>query len=84
MKIALNGFGRIGRNILRSYIQNEDKALQIVAINDLAMTSTNAHLLKYDSIHGTLRDEITHNDSSIFVKNSEIKCFSEKSPENLP
>ena len=84
MKIALNGFGRIGRNILRSYIQNEDKALQIVAINDLAMTSTNAHLLKYDSIHGTLRDEISHNDSSIFVKNSEIKCFSEKNPENLP
>ena len=83
MKIALNGFGRIGRNILRTYIQN-NKALQIVAINDLAMTSTNAHLLKYDSIHGTLRDEITHNDSSIFVKNCEIKCFSEKSPENLP
>ena len=84
MKIALNGFGRIGRNILRTYIENNNGPLQIIAINDLAKTETNSHLLKYDSIHGTLNDEVSHNDSSIFVNKFEIKCFSEKNPENLP
>ena len=71
MKIALNGFGRIGRNILRTYIENNNGPLQIIAINDLAKTATNSHLLKYDSIHGTLNDEVSHNDSSIFVNKFE-------------
>ena len=57
-KIAINGFGRIGRNILRAFSENPRNDLEIIAINDLGPVQTNAHLLKYDSVHGRLGAEI--------------------------
>ena len=84
MKVGLNGFGRIGRNILRAYLERGDSKFEIVAINDLADTATNAHLLKYDSVHGTLDYDISSSEDSISVGNQTFKCFSERNPEDLP
>ena len=68
MKVGLNGFGRIGRNILRAYLERGDSKFEIVAINDLADTATNAHLLKYDSVHGTLDYDISSSEDSISME----------------
>ena len=84
MKVGLNGFGRIGRNILRAYLERSESNFEIVAINDLADTKTNAHLLKYDSVHGTLNFDVTSSEDSISVGNQTFKCFSERNPEDLP
>ncbi len=82
VRVAINGFGRIGRNFLRT--SNGVKDFEIVAINDLTDAPTLAHLLKYDSVHGTFCAEVTTKDSSLFVDGKEIRISSEKSPENLP
>ena len=58
VRVAINGFGRIGRNILRAIIENDNKNINVVGINDLGPVSTNAHLLKYDTIHGKLNKDI--------------------------
>ena len=58
VRVAINGFGRIGRNILRAIIENKNEFIKVVGINDLGPVSTNAHLLKYDTVHGKLN---THN-----------------------
>lgn len=84
VKIAINGFGRIGRLILRSIIEKNREDISIVAINDLAPINTIKHLLKYDSVHGTLNNNININGSNIEIEKHNIKIFSEKSPENLP
>ena len=89
MRIAINGFGRIGRNILRSYLAREQvwkkfNQIEIVAINDLGSPSDNAHLLKYDSVHGKLKNEVEYSETSIKVDGFEIACFSEKDPAKLP
>ena len=89
MRIAINGFGRIGRNILRSYLVREQvwkkfNQIEIVAINDLGSPSDNAHLLKYDSVHGKLKNEVEYSETSIKVDGFEIACFSEKDPAKLP
>jgi glyceraldehyde 3-phosphate dehydrogenase len=81
-KVAINGFGRIGRNVLRAAI-NSDK-FDIVAVNDLTDAATLAHLLKYDSVHGVLDAEITIDGDSIKVGNKTIKVCSEKDPAALP
>jgi glyceraldehyde 3-phosphate dehydrogenase len=78
IKVAINGFGRIGRNVLRSCIG--DKDIDFVAVNDLTDTRTLAHLLKYDSIMGNLENEITHTENSISVDGDEFRVFSEKDP----
>ena len=84
MKIAINGFGRIGRMVLRAaYEQGFDK-LDIVAVNDLTDTKTLAHLLKYDSVHGKFKGEIGHDHEAIYVNGKKIKVFAERDPENLP
>ena len=72
--IAINGFGRIGRNVLRAIHQNTDKYgdVKIVSINDLTDAATLAHLLKYDSVFGIFKGEITHRDQSIIVNGREI------------
>lgn len=80
-KVAINGFGRIGRISLRYAIDN---GVDIVAINDLSDTSTLAHLLKYDSVHGIFDKEVEQKDGSIFIDGKEIKMFAERDPENLP
>ncbi len=80
-RIAINGFGRIGRVSLRIMLQ---KNLNIVAINDLTDTATLAHLLRYDSIHRPFPGTITHTENSLIVNGKEILCFQEKDPANLP
>ncbi len=80
IKIAINGFGRIGRTLFRLLINHQ--SIEVVAINDLADTKTLSHLLKYDSIHGVLPIEISHTKDHIVVDNKPIPLLNEKNPEN--
>ena len=82
VKIAINGFGRIGRLVFRAGYKNKD--LEFVAINDLADAKTLAHLLKYDSTHGILDAEVKVGNNCIIVDGKEIKTFSVREPELLP
>ncbi len=82
VKVGINGFGRIGRNVLRASLT--DKNLDIVAVNDLTDPKTLAHLLKYDSILGNLKNDITAGPDSISVDGKTIKVFKEKDPAALP
>ncbi|MEW6187901.1 MAG: type I glyceraldehyde-3-phosphate dehydrogenase [Thermodesulfobacteriota bacterium] len=82
VKIAINGFGRIGRLVFRAGLKS--KEVDLVAINDLTDTRTMAHLLKYDSVHGTLAAEVTVKDNAIIVDGKEIRTFSLREPEGLP
>ncbi len=86
MKVAINGFGRIGRNFFRSTLNDSEfqKNFEIVAINDLSDPKTLAHLLKYDSVHGVLNNKIESTENTIKVDEKEIKVFAEKDPVNLP
>ena len=84
VKVAINGFGRIGRNILRSIIENKNQNIKVVGINDLGPIETNAHLLKYDSVHGILNRDVIINGSDLDVGTGPIKVTSERNPENLP
>lgn len=81
LRVAINGFGRIGRNFLRA---SRGAAFEIAAINDLTDARTLAHLLKYDSVHGIFNADVKAGDKSITVDGKEIKVLAEKSPENLP
>lgn len=83
IKIAINGFGRIGRPTLRRILENHPD-LEVVAINDLTDTKTLAHLLKYDSIYRKYEGEVSFTENSLVVNGKEIKVFAEKEPENLP
>nr|HPK41446.1 glyceraldehyde 3-phosphate dehydrogenase NAD-binding domain-containing protein [Candidatus Cloacimonadota bacterium] len=82
LRLAINGFGRIGRLAFRAAFDRED--IEIVAINDLTDTKTLAHLLKYDSVHRTYNKDISYTNNSIKVDNKEISIYSEKDPELLP
>lgn len=82
VKVAINGFGRIGRLVYRAGFRSPE--VQFVAVNDLADTRTMAHLLKYDSVHGVLDAEVKVVDSSILVDGRELKTFSLRDPEALP
>jgi len=82
IKVGINGFGRIGRNVLRASLN--DSNIEFVAVNDLTDPSTLAHLLKYDSILGNLAHKITAGSDSITVDNKTIKVFAEKDPAKLP
>ena len=82
IKVGINGFGRIGRNILRTALG--DKELDFVAVNDLTDTKTLAHLLKYDSILGNLDEEISHTEGTIKVGGDEFRVFAEKDPAKIP
>ena len=84
VKVAINGFGRIGRNILRSIIENKNDNIKVVGINDLGPIETNAHLLKYDSVHGILNRDVIINGSDLDVGTGPIKVPAERNPENLP
>ena len=86
IKVAINGFGRIGRNILRAYYLESSRRseLEIVAINDLGCPKIHSHLLKYDSVHGVIEKSITSNASSITVDDHEILYFSSDDPSALP
>ena len=82
MRVAINGFGRIGRVFLRNIL--EKPGIQVVAINDLADTHTLAHLFKYDSVHRGFKGTITADDSHLYVNDQQIKVFAERDPANLP
>ena len=81
IKVGINGFGRIGRNIVRTAI--DDKEIEFVAVNDITDSMTLAHLLKYDSILGNLPHHITHTDNSISIEGRPIKVFKVKDPAQL-
>ncbi|MGA2251112.1 type I glyceraldehyde-3-phosphate dehydrogenase [Terracidiphilus sp.] len=82
VKVGINGFGRIGRNVLRAALGNPE--IEFVAVNDLTSPATLAHLLKYDSILGNLPHEITAGEDFITVDGKKIKVFSERDPAKLP
>ncbi len=82
IRVAINGFGRIGRTFCR--IAQQKKAIEVVAINDLADSQTLAHLFKYDSIHRIYPGDVKAGDGSISIDGRNVKIFSEKSPENIP
>ena len=81
VKVGINGFGRIGRNVFRTALGNPD--IEFVAVNDLTTPATLAHLLKYDSILGNLKNEIAHGDDFISVDGKKIKVFAERDPAKL-
>ncbi len=82
LKIGINGFGRIGRNVYRAAMKFPDK-LQIVAVNDLTSAATLAHLLKYDSVHGILSEDVKANENGFTVGNKEVRVYAEKDPANI-
>ncbi|PLZ99647.1 type I glyceraldehyde-3-phosphate dehydrogenase [Fischerella thermalis CCMEE 5268] len=85
IRVAINGFGRIGRNFMRCWLGRENSNIDLVAINDTSDPRTNAHLLKYDSMLGKLKGaEITADDNSIIANGKTVKCVSDRNPENLP
>ena len=81
-KVAINGFGRIGRNFLRTAYRNS--AIEIVAVNDVTDTRTLAHLLKYDSTFGTLPESVEHGDGFIQLAGRRIRATAIKNPAELP
>ncbi len=84
IKVAINGFGRIGRNFLRCWADRKDSQIEVVAINDTSDPATNAHLLRYDSMLGIFKADISHDADSITVNGHRIKTTSDRNPENLP
>jgi glyceraldehyde 3-phosphate dehydrogenase len=83
-RIGINGFGRIGRQTLKAMLERHPADLEVVAINDLAPTATNAHLFKYDSTYGRFRGEVSSGEGEISVDGHLIKAFSERDPGALP
>jgi len=83
-KVAINGFGRIGRLALRAIVESKRKDIEVVAINDLGTSDFNAHLLQYDSVHGQFPYKVKSSKTSINAGLGPIKIFSERNPEDLP
>ena len=85
LKVAINGFGRIGRNVLRAIVESGRDDITVVGINDLGPVETNAHLLRFDSVHGRFPAKVETTDNSIIVEGmGEIKVFAERDPASLP
>ena len=85
IKVAINGYGRIGRNILRAlYESNRTNEIRVVAINDLGDAETNAHLTRYDTAHGRFPHEVSVDGGDLVVKGDRIKVFAERDPARLP
>jgi glyceraldehyde 3-phosphate dehydrogenase len=84
IRVAINGFGRIGRLVLRAIVESGRTDLEVVAINDLGDVKTNAHLLKYDSVHGTLANDVKAEGNDLVIDGKAIKVCSERDPANLP
>ena len=82
MKVAINGFGRIGRHAFKFLI--EKPGVEVVAINDLTDNATLAHLLKYDSVHGKFNGTVSHDDQHLIINGKQIKALAERDPKNLP
>jgi glyceraldehyde 3-phosphate dehydrogenase len=84
VKVAINGFGRIGRNILRAIVESGRTDIQVVAINDLGPVETNAHLLRFDSVHGRFPSEVSVDGDNIVVDGQKIRVTAIKNPAELP
>jgi glyceraldehyde 3-phosphate dehydrogenase len=84
VRVAINGFGRIGRLVLRGIYESGRKDIEVVAINDLGPVETNAHLLRFDSVHGRFPHEVKVDGDSIVIGNSRIKVTAERDPAKLP
>jgi len=84
IRVAINGFGRIGRNFLRCWLGRTDTEIEVVGLNDTSDPKTNAHLLRYDSMLGKLDADISYTENTITVNGKTIKCFSDRNPLNLP
>ena len=84
VKVGINGFGRIGRLILRAILENYKNKIQVVAINDLGSIETNAHLIKYDSTHGILNHDVKTTGEGFQIGDQNIKVFAERDPAKLP
>src|SRR5467141_4373055 len=84
VRVAINGFGRIGRNVLRAIYEAKRNDIEVVAINDLGPVETNAHLLRYDSVHGRFPGTVTVDGDSINLGNGKIKVTAVKDPATLP
>jgi glyceraldehyde-3-phosphate dehydrogenase (NAD(P)) len=84
VRVAINGFGRIGRIFLRCWAGRQNSDFQVVAINATSDPKTSAHLLKYDSVMGTYRGPLSADDSTMTINGHVIKCCSDRNPENLP
>ncbi len=84
IRVAINGFGRIGRNVLRAIYEAKRKDIEVVAINDLGPVETNAHLLRFDSVHGRFPGTVTVDGDSISLGNGKIKVTAVRDPSTLP
>src|SRR3977135_3137616 len=84
LRVAINGFGRIGRNILRAIAESDRKDIEVVAINDLGPVETNAHLLRFDSVHGRFPGTVTVEGDTISLGNGKIKVTAVRDPNTLP
>ncbi len=82
MKVGINGFGRIGRTVLRVLV--ERGKLDIAAVNDITDTATLAHLLKYDSVHGNFNGDISYDEKHLIINHKKIRVFAEKDPQHIP
>src|SRR3982751_1768090 len=84
IRVGINGFGRIGRQVVRAAKLQGKNDIDFVAVNDLTDTKTLAHLFKYDSVHRTYKGEVSQRDGSIVIDGDEIKVLAEKDPARLP
>lgn len=84
IRVAINGFGRIGRLVLRAALESGRRDIEFVAVNDISPIEQNVYLLQYDSVHGKLPMAVTQKDDYILVGNQKIKCLSERDPAKLP
>ena len=86
IRVAINGYGRIGRNILRAHYEGGKfkNEIQIVAINDLGNAESNAHLTRYDTAHGKFPGTVTVDGDTMIVNGDKIKVFAERNPANIP
>jgi glyceraldehyde 3-phosphate dehydrogenase len=84
VKVAINGFGRIGRNVLRAIVESGRTDIEVVAINDLGPVETNAHLIRFDSVHGRFPGEVTTTEDTIDVGRGPIKVTAIRDPKDLP
>src|SRR5690242_6759832 len=84
VRVAINGFGRIGRNVLRAIVESGRTDIEVVGINDLGPVETNAHLIRFDSVHGRFPGTVTVDGNTIDVGTGPIRVTAERDPRNLP
>ena len=83
-RVGINGFGRIGRQVLRAALERHPEELEVVAVNDLADAATNAHLFKYDTNYGTYPGSVETRDGSLVIDGAEVRAFSQRDPSQIP